>query len=459
MSQRRATLCGWGRLAVPGRELVGEDLAALSRDVPLTRGLGRSYGDASLPPPDRPLVASSRRADRILAFDPATGTVRAEAGLSLRALGAALLPRGFVSPVLPGTQDVTLGGMVAADVHGKNHHRAGSFGRHVRGLRMRVAADAGDAQGRPVGREIVTCSRDEHPDLFAATVGGMGLTGHLLEVEARLEAVPSPWIHVEQVRVGDLEAMLAGLAESAAAWPFTVGWIDGLAAGRRLGRGVLHRGRWAEPGEAPAAPPRPKRRVTVPLDAPSWLLNRVAVRAFNEAVYRRGPRRPRAGIVDPESFFHPLDAVRGWNRLYGRRGFTQYQCVLPAAAGPAAVAGLLERITAAGAASFLNVIKDFGAEGEGLLSFPCPGTTLALDLPVRAGTRDLVARLNAYVIEHGGRIYLAKDAFTRAEDFARMEPRLAAFDAVRRRWDPDRRWRSALSVRLLGDPAGEEAAA
>ncbi|RMH23501.1 MAG: FAD-binding oxidoreductase [Acidobacteria bacterium] len=433
-------LYGWGRLGVPGRELVGEDLASLTRDVPLTRGLGRSYGDASLPPPDRPLVAGSRLADRILGFAEHDGVLHAEAGLSLRAINRLFLPRGFASPVMPGTQDVTLGGMVAADVHGKNHHRQGTFGRHLRRLRLRTAT----------GR-ILWCSPEEEAELFHATIGGMGLTGHILEVEVALERIPSPWVYAESERLGDLDALLAALAAAAADWPFTVGWFDCLQGGRGLGRGILFRGRWAQPAEAPARPPPPRRRLRVPFDFPSWVLNRASMRLFNAAYYRKHPPWTRRGIVHPESFFHPLDAIRDWNRIYGRRGFTQYQCVLPAAGGAAAVRAFLERLVASGAASFLSVIKDCGEQGDGLLSFPLAGTSIALDLPVRDETPQLVAHLNAFVIEAGGRIYLAKDAFTRAADFRAMEPRLAAFEAVRRRWDPAGRLRSAQSFRLLGD--------
>lgn len=446
-------LYGWGRFGVSGREILSEDLVAASRDLPLSRGLGRAYGDAALPAPGDEVVLTTTRADRILGFDRASGRLHAEAGLSLAAINEIFRPRGFSSPVLPGTQYVTLGGMVAADVHGKNHHRDGTFGRHVERLRMRVAAGARDADGNEVLETTVWCSRTDHPDLFRATIGGMGLTGHILEVVFRMAPIPSSWIWAEVERLPDLDAMIEGLAEAAETLPFTVGWIDGLTRGRRLGRGVLLRGRWAEPGEAPAEAPRPRRVLGVPWTPPSWLLNRLTIGAFNEVYFRAHPRRARAGIRHPDVFFHPLDAVDGWNRLYGRRGFTQYQCVIPSAAGRAAVRELLDQVAAAGAASFLNVIKDCGDEGEGLLSFPTAGITLALDLPIREGTQRLVDRLNAWLVERGGRIYLAKDLYTRADDFRRMEPRLDEFEAVRRRWDPRGTWRSALSVRIFGAAA------
>ncbi len=436
----KRTVSGWGRLAVPGVELRSEDLASLTRDVPLSRGLGRSYGDASLPPPGRPRVAGTRLADRILAFDPETGVLRAEAGLTLGELSRIFLPQGFSSPVMTGTQHVTLGGMVAADVHGKNHHRDGTFGAHVRRLLMRLADGS-----------VAWCSREVKSDLFLATVGGMGLTGHILEVEVVLEQIPSPWIWAETERMADLDSFLAGLKAAAAEWPFTVGWIDTLKRGKHMGRGLLIRGRWAQASEAPADPPAAKGRLPVPFELPSWVLNRLTVRAFNEVYYRKQLRRLSRGVMHPESFFHPLDIALDWNRIYGPQGFTQYQCVLPGGTSP--VRDFLEFLTAEGVPSFLSVIKDCGDEGDGMLSFPMPGTSIALDVPVRAGgaTADLVARLDERVIAAGGRIYLAKDAFTTPEHYSAMEPRLDAWQEVRRRWDPDGRFASAQSVRIFGD--------
>ena len=434
-SRTTETLAGWGGQAVPGRERLGEDLAAVTRDAVLTRGLGRAYGDAALPPAGRSEVAGSRLADRILAFDPATGVLRAEAGLSLRALHAVLLPRGWSVPVSPGTQEVTLGGMVAADVHGKNHHRAGTIGRHVRALLLGVA------DGR-----VVRCSRDEEPELFRATLGGMGLTAHLLEVELALERIPSPWILAERYRFGSLAPLVEALREASRAWPFTAAWLDLLAPGEGFGRGVLHCGRWCEPGEAPAAPPASPRPLPAPPLAPGWLINPLSGRLFNTAYH--WSQRPGRHVLPPGPFFYPLDRVQRWNRLYGRRGMIQHQCVLPDA--DATMLGRFLRVLrAAGGASFLVVLKDFGAEGEGLLSFPRPGLTLTLDFAVDGRTPALVAALNREVLALGGRVYLAKDAFTTAEDFAAMEgSRLAAFREVQRRWDPEGRLRSRQAERL-----------
>jgi FAD/FMN-containing dehydrogenase len=431
-------LSGWGRVpVVPGYQVRSEDLAALTRDVPLTRGLGRAYGDAALPAPGDLRIAGSSLADRILEFDPATGVLTAEAGLSLDTLYRALLPKGWFTPVTPGTRYVTLGGMVAADVHGKNHHVDGCFGRHVERITLRVA------DGR-----VLACSRSEHPDLFAATIGGMGLTGHILDVRFRMTRVPSPWIYQETERVADIDAFIEALKASAAAWPMTMGWIDCLSRGRSMGRGVLFRGRWAEPREAPVSFPELKDPIPVPFTLPGGLLGVHTVRAFNLAYYRL-PRK-HTSVVHPRSFFYPLDAAGDWHRLYGPRGFTQYQCVLPASGGHGAARRFLEVVTRGGGASFLCVIKDCGAEGEGLLSFPKPGISIALDLAMRDDTQALVDRMNEAVIAEGGRIYLAKDALTRRDHFQAMEPRIGRFLEVRRTWDPQGRIRSAQSVRLFG---------
>ena len=432
-------LAGWGGLARPGVEVFGENLERLCAGRSLSRGLGRSYGDSALPPPGELEVASTVLADRILAFDPATGVMRAEAGLSLHAINGAMLRRGWFPPVTPGTQFVTLGGAVAADVHGKNHHVAGCFGAHVRGLRLRVA------DGR-----VLWCSAQQEPELFWATIGGMGLTGHILEVEFAMQAAPTPWIWQEARRIADIDEFVGQLEANADRWPMTMGWIDCMSKGRRLGRGTLFAGRWATRDEAPARFAAPKGRLSVPFRFPSWTLNPLTVRAFNAVLYHKQPRRSE-GIVHWEDFFYPLDRIRHWNRIYGRAGFTQYQCVLPRSAGHGVARRFLEVLTAqTGGTSFLCVIKDCGAEGQGLLSFPMPGISIALDIPIRRDTQALVDRLNEATLAEGGRIYLAKDAFTRADHYRAMDSeRLERFAALRRQWDPELRLRSAQSARLL----------
>lgn len=441
---------GWGRHPVAQGTVARPERLRLppGGGAVLPRGLGRSYGDAAVPASRGGFVLETARADRVVAFDAERGTLTCEAGLSLAEILRVFLPRGWFPPVTPGTKFVTVGGCVACDVHGKNHHRDGSFGRFVDRLALQVADG-----------KVVECGPARERELFLATVGGMGLTGLITEVTLRLLPVESAWMVVEREPVSGLGAMLDGLRDAGKVWPYTVGWIDCLARGDALGRGILMRGRHALGSEAPAGPPPAPRRFAVPLDGPEWLLSPVLMRGFNAAYYlrhawSRQARRTGADVqpVPYHGFFYPLDALGGWNRLYGRRGFLQYQCVVPRAAGAPAVAEILERLASAGAASFLAVIKDCGPESDAYLSFPLEGTTLALDLPYRGErTEALVHELNAVVIAAGGRVYLAKDAVTRAEDFALMVPRLETWRKVRDRWDPERRFRSAQSVRLLGD--------
>jgi FAD/FMN-containing dehydrogenase len=431
---------GWGRLPMPGQEVLTEDLISATRGAVMCRGLGRSYGDSSLPAQPTDKVVGTRLANRLLSFDPRTSVVRAEAGLSLAELNRLFMPRGYFTPVTPGTKYVTLGGMVASDVHGKNHHVAGCFGAHVRAMRLRLADDS-----------VVDCGPELLPDLHDATLGGMGLTGHILEVEFALDRIPTPWIYMESRRVQDIDEFLAALAEGARDWPMTMGWLDCLNRGSGLGRGILMAGRWATPEEAQRPPPRPERKKAVPFEFPNWALNPLTTRAFNMAYYFRHVRRRARGLISPEKFFYPLDAVLNWNRVYGSRGFTQYQCVLPRAAGAQAVRAFMDLLTRLGGASPLCVIKDCGPQGRGLLSFPLEGTSIAVDMAVSSETQRIVDRLNEFVIAAGGRIYLTKDRFTRAEHFRAMEPRLSRFQEARRRWDPHRRLRSAQSVRILGD--------
>ncbi len=435
-------LSAWGRVpVVEGEEVLSEDLERASEGMSLSRGLGRSYGDASLPASSARPCLGTRLADRVLSFDEETGVLRAEAGFSVRQLNELFLARGWATPVNPGTQYVTLGGMAAVDAHGKNHHVVGCLSEHVRALRLRVA------DGR-----VLEVGPDSEPELFHATLGGMGLTGHILEVELQLQRIPSAWIWRESERVGDLDTLVVRLRAASRTWPFTVAWVDCTARGAELGRGILSMGRWAEAREAPDAPPRMREPFAVPCQLPTGFVGPWSIRLFNALYYRRHGPRPRSGIVHPQSFFYPLDAVRHWNRLYGRRGMVQYQCVLPLAGDGRFHRRFYEVAARHGGASPVSVLKDCGAEGRGLLSFPMPGISIALDLPFRERkTQALVDALNEIVIEAGGRVYLAKDALTRPEHFAAMEPRLERFRAIRRKWDPDGLLASAQSVRLLGD--------
>ncbi|MFO0667613.1 MAG: FAD-binding oxidoreductase [Polyangiaceae bacterium] len=435
------TLSGWGRVPAPGKELLGEDLEKLTRGATLSRGLCRSYGDSSLPARASDKVAATRLANRILSFDPKTGVIRVEAGVSLAELLRLYMPLGWFPPVTPGTKFVTIGGMVASDVHGKNHHCEGCFGAHVRSLRIRLASD-----------DIVECSPDKDADLFYGTIGGMGLLGHILEVEFVLHRIPTSWVWMESERVPTIDEFLGALGKAAPRWPMTMGWIDCLTRGNAMGRGILMAGRWATPEETKnKPPPAPPKEITFPIELPNWALNATTAQLFNTAYYWKHMEHKGAGLIAPDAFFYPLDAILHWNRAYGPRGFSQYQCVLPRARGPEAVRDFMHLLTKLGGASPLCVIKDCGPEGKGVLSFPLEGTSIAVDMAVSPDIQGIVDRLNEFVIEAGGRIYLTKDRFTRPEHFAKMEPRLPKFTALRDKWDPTRRLRSAQSVRILGD--------
>ena len=437
------SLTGWGlHPKIAASTLASEQLERITTDAVLSRGLGRAYGDAALPQASaKRHVAISTAADRILSFDATTGLLTAEAGLSLSALARTFLPRGWFSPVSPGTQYVTLGGMVAADIHGKNHHVHGTVGNFIRSLSLRVA------DGR-----VVHAAPDLEPELFWATVGGMGLTGHILTVSIQLENIPSPWIFEESERFDDLPSLFAALTQASDDWPMTVSWIDTSAKAGQMGRGMVIRGRWATPSEAPPNPPAWGAGPSLPIQLPSGLMNRTSIGLANRLWFAKHGAANRTRIAAPHDFFWQLDMVRHWNRAYGARGFTQYQCIMPK--DVAVYRRFLQLFQQLGGCSFVTVFKDCGPQGQGLLSFPQQGTSLALDIPISTlgRTKKMVDDLNAFVLDHGGRVYLAKDAFTSPADFQRMYPRFSEFLTIKRRWDPDNRIASALSERLFGGP-------
>jgi FAD/FMN-containing dehydrogenase len=312
----------------------------------------------------------------------------------------------------------------------------------VRSIKMRLADDS-----------IVECGPDEESELFWATVGGMGLTGHILEVEFTMKSIPSPWIWRESTRVRDLAEYMDSLNAAAPRWPMTVGWIDCVCKGSALGRGILDAGRWATAEEAGSRALKQGPSIKFPIDLPDWCVNGFTVAAFNTAYYWKQFDERITGLATPNQFFYPLDGILEWNRGYGKRGFTQYQCVIPRAAGNQGVTDFMQLLTKLGGGSPLSVIKDCGPQGRGMLSFPLEGTSIAVDLVVTPELQGIVDRLNEFMIELGGRVYLTKDRFTRPEHFRAMEPRLDAFLAVREKYDPKRRLRSGQSVRLFGDKA------
>lgn len=380
----------------------------------LPRGNGRSYGDVCLS--DGGTLLDARGLDRFISFDAGTGLLRCESGVLLGSILDLCVPRGWFLPVVPGTRFVTVGGAIANDVHGKNHHVAGSFGGHVRAFELL----------RSDGNRRV-CTPTACADWFAATLGGLGLTGFITWVELQLRRVPGPWFDTEQVRFDRLEDFFTLSEESEPAFEYTVAWVDCTASGSHLGRGLFSRGNHVAAMPA-AREPRP-RRLRVPATPPFPLVNRLSLRAFNTLYFRHTPRRPSHRRRHYRPWLFPLDGIRDWNRMYGPRGFLQYQCVLPPAAARAGVSELLGCIARARTGSFLAVLKRFGnARSCGLLSFPRPGTTFALDF-ANEGTRtfQLLDRLDAIVAEAGGAVYPAKDARMSADHFRQYFPAWRTF--------------------------------
>jgi decaprenylphospho-beta-D-ribofuranose 2-oxidase len=441
-------LTGWGRTAatpallapVHGADDVRAVLAARPPRGLLARGLARSYGDAAQNAGGS--VLDMTTADRVLDVDLAAGEVEAEAGISLDRLMTLFVPLGLFVPVTAGTRYVTLGGAIAADIHGKNHHQAGSFAQHVRWLDLLTA----DGQVRRV-------TPDQDGELFWSTAGGMGLTGVILRARIRMKPIETAQILVDTDRTPDLDSLMTLLTETDHLYDYSVAWIDCVARGRRMGRSVLTRGRFARRDELPprrAGDPlryRSSVKLSVPDVFPPGLLNLATVAAFNEVWYRKSPRRKRDQLQSIPTFFHPLDGVGDWNRIYGPRGFVQYQFVVPFGQEEA-LREAMERISSSGTASFLAVLKRFGDGNPGLLSFPSPGWTLALDIPVVAGLARLLDDLDRLVVAAGGRIYLAKDARVRPDLFEQMYPQLDRFRAVRATLDPDGMFTSDLARRL-----------
>jgi len=426
-------LSGWGRFPtldcrtawLGATEEIGPVLSRLPSLI--ARGNGRAYGDAALNP-DATLLMG--KCDRLLEFDAATGVIECEAGLLLSDLLDFTVPHGWFSPVVPGTKLVTIGGLIAADVHGKNHHVDGSFGSHVESLRLALADG-----------NVMTCSPSQNPEVFAATLGGMGLTGVVLSARIRLRRIASDHVVETIVRTSSFADTLHQLEEHRTA-TYSVAWIDCLAAGRNAGRGVLLLGEHSETG---AGQRRRSRKLSIPVDLPAYTLNGWSIRLFNELYYRL--HKPAQRITDYDRFFFPLDGVENWNRLYGRRGFVQHQSVIGGPAAGDALHEILSFVQKSGQGSFLAVLKKLGP-GNRYLSFPKEGYTITLDFARNAGTEATLAVLDSIVAQAGGRIYLAKDARAPRAIIEQGYPEIDAFRTLRRKLDPERRLRSALSERL-----------
>jgi decaprenylphospho-beta-D-ribofuranose 2-oxidase len=432
----RRSLSGWGRtspsVATVHSPAAQEDVesavaAAGSRGV-LARGLGRSYGDSAQNGGGTVLDMTAMA--RILSIDTASGLVTVEAGVSLDTLVKELLPLGLFVPVLPGTRQVTVGGAIGADIHGKNHHVKGSFGNHV------VAMDLLTADG-----SVRRLTPDGEPELFWATVGGMGLTGVILRATIKATEVETAYFAVDTERTRDLDDLMSRLEANDHEYTYSVAWIDLVARGASLGRAVLTRGWSATREQLPRKLQdrpyhfAPRSLFTAPDVFPPGLLNKATVSAFNEVYYRAAPKEQRGAIQGIGPFFHPLDIAKDWNRIYGPRGFLQYQFVVPFGEEDA-MRRAVEKLAASGTASFLAVLKRFGPGNSGLLSFPSPGWTLALDIPVTPGLGRLLDEMDELVLAAGGRLYLAKDSRATAETVHRMYPRIDEWRAIREQVDP-----------------------
>ena len=421
----------WGRLGTSDHRMQAlADRTRIKADIKgqhqgLAFGMGRSYGDVCLNPGGT--LWDLRSLDRFIAFDEQTGRLRCESGTLLREIQRFGVQRGWMLPVVPGTQYVTVGGAIANDIHGKNHHRYGCFGDHV--TQLTLARTSG---------EVLNCLPGD--TMFAATVGGLGLTGVIVEAELQLRRVPSPWLEVETLPYEDLEEFFALADASEADWEHTVSWIDCL---HPSGRGIFMRAN-SVAGDQPEPPPRADLRF--PFVPPISMVNRLSLRPFN-AMYFHLKKTQTRSLQHYVQFFHPLDRIQDWNRLYGPHGFYQYQCVLPREVGAAGVQAMLKTIASAGLGSFLAVLKTFGQrDAIGMLSFARPGVTLALDFPnTGTPTLALFERLDAIVMEAGGRLYPAKDARMPRAMFEAGYPRLKEFLPLR-----DAGISSAMSRRLLG---------
>jgi decaprenylphospho-beta-D-ribofuranose 2-oxidase len=430
----KSKMGGWGAYPIEELELVSPPNLDIFRThieksvSIIARGMGRSYGDSAL----SSIVAQTRYLDHFLAFDSEGGIIKAEAGLSLRAILNVVVNNGWFLPVTPGTSLVTLGGAIASDVHGKNHHIVGTFSEHVISMTMLLGTG-----------EIVTTSPEILPDLFHATCGGMGLTGVILDATIKLIPISSNSISQTTIKSKSLEHTYHAFEDSANA-NYSVAWIDCLKSGKSLGRSVLLLGDHSETGNLDFSV---KRRISVPIELPSFLLNKASISALNAMYYSKAIDN-QSKQVSLSSFFYPLDAIEGWNKLYGRSGFLQYQFVLPNEIGIEAMRGVLKQIVRSGSGSFLAVLKRFGPANKNLLSFPMDGYTLALDFKATSSNLTLIHKLDEIIVGTGGRVYLTKDAVMKESTFKATYPKWQEFELVREKYGAIGKFASSQSKRL-----------
>jgi len=404
----------------------------------IPHGNGRCYGDASLSSD----VVNTLRYDKVLAFDEVNGIITCQSGLLLSDLLQIIVPRGWFLPVTPGTKFITVGGAVASDVHGKNHHVDGSFSRHIDSTSVLTGTG-----------ETFVCNATTYPDLFWATCGGMGLTGIILEVKFRLKRINTAYIRQKQIKARNLDEIM-DLFEQNSAYAYSVAWIDCLKSGKNFGRSILILGDHATVDEVKTRNilvPKEKALVSVPFYLPSFVLNGFSVKLFNALYYAKNYKKVMESVVHYDGFYYPLDSILSWNKIYGKKGFVQYQFVLPLNSSKSGLIDVLARINRKGTGSFLAVLKLFG-EQDNLISFPMKGYTLALDFPIQPGLFEFLDELDKIVADYGGRIYLSKDARMKNEIFWKTYPRAPQFREILRKYDPENRFVSRLSQRLTLKP-------
>ena len=395
----------------------------------IVRGGGRSYGDSAL----ADTVLSSRFLDSFIEFAADTGSIRCGAGVSMAALLDVAIPQGYFVPVLPGTKYVSVGGAIAADIHGKNHHKDGSFCNHVSSLSLLLSSG-----------ELIQCSRDENNEAFAATCGGMGLTGIIVDATLTLEKVPSVSIRRNSILAENLEDCM-DLIDKHGDSKHSVAWVDCLARGDSLGRSILHLADYCEKG---IQEPKSRIALSIPFTTPGFLLNRFSTKLLNNTIYAMRKHRRNISTVNYDAYFFPLDNIRNWNRLYGGKGFLQYQFVIPYDSARKGIREVLEIVSESAKGSFISVLKKFGDANKNLLSFPTSGYTLTVDFKNEPSVFPLLTKLDEIVLAHGGRLYLAKDSRMSEDVFKTAYPNWERFVEVKKTLDPSNTFASHQSARL-----------